>query len=139
MLDEMDVKILRILQQDCTKPVAEIGKLVIRRERPEPHDGLQFWTFDRSHAAVATDTAEIWNRTHPDHPVRYVREDRPGLARAHNAALPHVTGSVLAFTDDDVEVEPDWLSAMMMSRMKFEGAAGAAGAGFSGVMMLCGG
>lgn len=28
MLDEMDVKILRILQKDCTKPVAEIGKAV---------------------------------------------------------------------------------------------------------------
>jgi len=28
MLDEMDVKILRILQQDCTRPVAEIGKEV---------------------------------------------------------------------------------------------------------------
>ncbi len=27
-LDEMDVKILRILQQDCTRPVAEIGKEV---------------------------------------------------------------------------------------------------------------
>jgi Lrp/AsnC family transcriptional regulator len=28
MLDEMDVKILRILQTDCTRPVAEIGKEV---------------------------------------------------------------------------------------------------------------
>ena len=28
MLDEMDVKILRILQQDCTMPVADIGKEV---------------------------------------------------------------------------------------------------------------
>ena len=28
MLDEMDVKILAILQQDCTRPVAEIGKEV---------------------------------------------------------------------------------------------------------------
>jgi Lrp/AsnC family transcriptional regulator len=28
MLDEMDVKILRILQEDCTSPVAEIGKAV---------------------------------------------------------------------------------------------------------------
>ena len=26
MLDEMDVKILKILQRDCTRPVAEIGK-----------------------------------------------------------------------------------------------------------------
>jgi Lrp/AsnC family transcriptional regulator len=28
MLDEMDVKILKILQEDCTRPVAEIGKAV---------------------------------------------------------------------------------------------------------------
>lgn len=28
MLDEMDIKILRILQADCTKPVADIGKEV---------------------------------------------------------------------------------------------------------------
>ncbi len=28
MLDDMDVKILRILQQDCTRPVADIGKEV---------------------------------------------------------------------------------------------------------------
>ena len=28
MLDDMDVKILRLLQQDCTRPVAEIGKEV---------------------------------------------------------------------------------------------------------------
>jgi glycosyltransferase involved in cell wall biosynthesis len=41
--------------------------------------------------------------------VSYVWEGRPGLARAHNAALPHVTGEVVAFTDDDVEVDPQWL------------------------------
>jgi Lrp/AsnC family transcriptional regulator len=28
MLDEMDIKILRLLQDDCTRPVAEIGKEV---------------------------------------------------------------------------------------------------------------
>ena len=28
MLDDMDVKILKLLQQDCTRPVAEIGKEV---------------------------------------------------------------------------------------------------------------
>ncbi len=28
MLDRMDIKILRILQQDCTRPVAEVGKEV---------------------------------------------------------------------------------------------------------------
>ena len=28
MPDEMDIKILRILQDDCTRPVADIGKEV---------------------------------------------------------------------------------------------------------------
>lgn len=28
MLDDMDIKILRLLQEDCTRPVAEIGKEV---------------------------------------------------------------------------------------------------------------
>jgi arabinosaccharide transport system substrate-binding protein len=35
-----------------------------------PRDGLQFWTFVREHAAIASDTAEIWNRAHPGLPVR---------------------------------------------------------------------
>src|SRR5690606_35387433 len=41
--------------------------------------------------------------------VRYVREPRPGLARAHNAARPFVTGEVVAVTDDDVVVDRAWL------------------------------
>ena len=45
-------------------------------------------------------------------PLRYVRVDRPGLGLAHNSALPWVTGDVVAFTDDDVEVDSSWLSAM---------------------------
>ncbi|HYF45293.1 MAG TPA: glycosyltransferase [Acidimicrobiales bacterium] len=57
---------------------------------------------DRAHAVVdALRTQRV--------AVRYVREDQPGLARAHNAALPHLTGEVVAFTDDDVEVDPLWL------------------------------
>jgi glycosyltransferase involved in cell wall biosynthesis len=45
-------------------------------------------------------------------PLRYLRADRPGLAIAHNAALPQVTGELVAFTDDDVEVDPYWLAAI---------------------------
>ena len=45
-------------------------------------------------------------------PVRYLRSDRPGLALAHNTALGSVTGEVVAFTDDDVEVDPWWLTAL---------------------------
>ncbi|MCB1339040.1 MAG: glycosyltransferase family 2 protein, partial [Maritimibacter sp.] len=41
--------------------------------------------------------------------VRYVREDRAGLGRAHNAGLSGLTAPVVAITDDDVLVDPGWL------------------------------
>jgi GT2 family glycosyltransferase len=41
--------------------------------------------------------------------VEYVREDRPGLAHAHNAALGSVHTGLVAFTDDDVRVHDRWL------------------------------
>ncbi|MET9347130.1 glycosyltransferase [Streptomyces termitum] len=44
--------------------------------------------------------------------VRYVREDRPGLAAAHNAGVAAAGGEVLAFTDDDVVADPHWLTAL---------------------------
>ena len=45
-------------------------------------------------------------------PVSYLRVSRPGLALAHNAALPAVTGDIVAITDDDVEVDYNWLAAL---------------------------
>jgi len=44
--------------------------------------------------------------------VQYVREDRPGLAIAHNAGLKRALGDIVAFTDDDVLVDPDWVAAI---------------------------
>ena len=46
--------------------------------------------------------------------TRYVREDRPGLASAHNRGVREMRlGSPLvAFIDDDVVVDPDWLAEL---------------------------
>lgn len=44
--------------------------------------------------------------------IEYVREDRPGLAHAHNAALQHVDTDLVAFTDDDVWVHDRWLESI---------------------------
>ncbi|MGN0100307.1 MAG: glycosyltransferase family 2 protein [Dietzia sp.] len=41
--------------------------------------------------------------------VEYVREDRPGLAHAHNAALRCVGTELVVFADDDVWVHERWL------------------------------
>lgn len=42
--------------------------------------------------------------------VRRVEEPRPGLSRARNTGLAAATGEIVAFTDDDVEVAPNWLA-----------------------------
>jgi len=42
-----------------------------------------------------------------------VSEPRPGLARAHNCGLEHVTAPIVAFTDDDVVVDPAWLGSLV--------------------------
>ncbi len=55
-------------------------------------------------------TADFIEQTYRDVPqVRYVREDRPGLACAHNCGRMAAKGEILAFTDDDVVVDRYWL------------------------------
>jgi GT2 family glycosyltransferase len=44
--------------------------------------------------------------------VRVVREARPGISAARNRGLEEATGEIVAFTDDDVEVDPGWLRAI---------------------------
>ena len=44
--------------------------------------------------------------------VRVVRETRPGISAARNRGLQETTGEIVAFTDDDVEVDRRWLRAL---------------------------
>ena len=44
--------------------------------------------------------------------VRVVRELRPGISAARNRGLRAATGEIIAFTDDDVEVDRGWLRAL---------------------------
>jgi glycosyltransferase involved in cell wall biosynthesis len=45
-------------------------------------------------------------------PVRYHREEQPGLSHARNAALALARGRVVAFTDDDVRPDPTWVATV---------------------------
>jgi len=45
--------------------------------------------------------------------VRYVREPRPGLSAARNRGLREARGEFVAFTDDDVRVDPLWVDAIL--------------------------
>lgn len=45
--------------------------------------------------------------------VKYVREERPGLGIARNAGISNATGDIIAFTDDDVVLHPNWLERLV--------------------------
>ena len=44
--------------------------------------------------------------------LRYVREQRPGLDWARNRGLTEAAHDIVAYTDDDVRVDPGWLGAI---------------------------
>ncbi len=52
-------------------------------------------------------------------PLRYLYELEPGLSAARNRAMSEARGRLLVFTDDDVEVDPDWLIAMERARRRW--------------------
>lgn len=61
--------------------------------------------------ASRTDATQRLVAAMPD--VRYVRERRPGLAIARNTGVRATTGTIVAFTDDDVVVDPDWVPSLL--------------------------
>lgn len=61
----------------------------------------------------APSTSETEDLVRSEYPaVRYVREPRPGLDWARNRAIAEARGEILAYTDDDVVVDPRWLTAL---------------------------
>jgi GT2 family glycosyltransferase len=95
--------------------------IVATRERPDSLrvclEALLALDYPRYEVVVVdndpdtTDTAGlIANRFDPA--VRYVRENRRGLASAHNRGLQEAHGEIVAFVDDDVVVDRHWLTGI---------------------------
>jgi GT2 family glycosyltransferase len=94
--------------------------VVATRERPRELArclaslaGLAYPRFE----VVVVDNAPLTNATRAvveraSLSARYVREDVPGLAAAHNRGLAEARGAVVAFTDDDVVVDRMWLAEL---------------------------
>ncbi len=63
--------------------------------------------------APTTDATQKLVAQMPD--IQYVLEPRPGLSVARNTGIRHSTGDIIAFTDDDVSVHPDWITRLQQS------------------------
>jgi glycosyltransferase involved in cell wall biosynthesis len=55
--------------------------------------------------------------------VRYLLEPRQGLSYARNAGILSTAAPVVAFTDDDVEPDPDWIDAVLSAMARHPEAA----------------
>lgn len=56
-------------------------------------------------------TADVVARYADRLPIRCVREETPGLSNARNRGVDEAKGEYICWTDDDVVIDPGWLSA----------------------------
>lgn len=52
--------------------------------------------------------------------VRYLFEPKQGLCHARNIGVAEAAGEIIAFTDDDVRVKPDWLRELACTFRAFD-------------------
>ena len=84
-----------------------LGGLAAMRHRP-----FEVVVVDNAPSSGATKDA-VLREFGGDRRFRYVREPRPGLSCARNRGLEEATADIVAFTDDDVRVDPWWLNGIV--------------------------
>jgi glucosyl-dolichyl phosphate glucuronosyltransferase len=80
---------------------------------------------DNNSTDQTREVVEGYCRRYPER-FRYVFEPRQGLSRARNAGIREARGGIIAFIDDDVIAEPNWLNVLTVSLHdgRFAGAGG---------------
>ncbi|NAZ86488.1 glycosyltransferase family 2 protein [Kineococcus indalonis] len=96
----------------CTRERPADLQRCLERLRAVRYRPLELLVVDNAPASRATRDVVARAAAH-DARVRYVVEPRPGLSRARNRALAEASGEVLAFTDDDVHVDPWWVHGLV--------------------------
>lgn len=72
---------------------------------------LELWVVDnrsKDHTRRVIEQAAVSSPC----PIHYLYEPEPGASHARNAGIKAARGEMLCFFDDDVIVDPDWITAM---------------------------
>jgi GT2 family glycosyltransferase len=96
----------------CSRNRAHIlSGCLLALERLE-HDALDFIVVDNAPSDESTRKV-VESIASRDPRFRYVCEMHPGLSYARNRGLAHTTSQIVAYTDDDVRVDPLWVKALL--------------------------
>jgi O-antigen biosynthesis protein len=95
---------LVICTRDRTEDLARC-LAAVQRLTPAPAEVIVVDNAPRTPA-----TRELLQTVYPNY--RYIREDQPGLDQARNRGVRESLHPIVAFTDDDVVVDPGWIGAL---------------------------
>ena len=96
----------------CTRDRSTQLAECLERLRALTHPHLEVVVVDNAPSDDST-RALVTAVAATDARFRYVREPRPGLSRARNTGLAQARGTYLAYTDDDVAVDPRWIEGLL--------------------------
>jgi GT2 family glycosyltransferase len=120
MLSALDRPLERLSERLAPDDASEsISVIICTRDRPahlrKCLSSLQRLS-ERPEEILVVDNASRTSETREVvgefHGVRYVFESRLGLDVARNTGFRHSSGGIIAYTDDDVVVHPDWIKRL---------------------------
>jgi GT2 family glycosyltransferase len=121
-LESALVALPRVLRRVEDADPASITVIVCTRDRaPQLRDALQsilavdYPDFDVlvvDNASLTTETRNLVQNEFAGSPIAFMSEPVAGLSRARNTGLRGATAEIVAFTDDDVIVDPAWLTEL---------------------------
>jgi GT2 family glycosyltransferase len=95
----------------CTRNRPESAMVTLRGLAAMRYRPFEVVVVDNAPSSDATKDA-VAREFGADRRIRYVREPRPGLSCARNRGLAEAASDIVAFTDDDVRVDPWWLNGI---------------------------
>ncbi|MFZ7086934.1 glycosyltransferase family 2 protein [Curtobacterium sp. RRHDQ10] len=105
-----DTSGVRITVIICTRDRADLLRAALTSVLASDHEAFDVVVVDN--AAATTASADLVAQEFDDDRVTLVSEPVPGLSSARNTGLRNATGEIVAYTDDDVVVDPGWLTAI---------------------------
>ncbi len=92
----------------CTRDRTADLALCLDSFRRIDYPNVEFLVIDNAPATEGT--RQLLETSYPE--IRYIREENPGLDWARNRAALEAKGDIIAYTDDDVVVDPQWVKSI---------------------------